>query len=252
MLILLPPSEGKTPARRGRALDLGSLSFPQLADQRAAVVDAVGAASTEPDAHAVLGVNPNLVTEMERNTRLRTAPTAPAVSVYTGVLYQALGYATLDTAARRRAHRQVAIVSAMFGLLRLTDRIPAYRLDVCATLPDVGYLAREWRPHLARALEVAVRPTEVVVDCRSSTYAGLWRPTGALAERWVQVAVPGASHMAKHTRGLVTRELVRADAPRTPVALAEQLAERFDVELAEPPKPGRPWVLSVREPAGAP
>lgn len=252
MLILLPPSEGKTPARRGRALDLGEMSFPELTDHRAAVVEAVAAASTKSDAHVVLGVNPNLVAEMQRNTRLRTAPTAAAVTVYTGVLYQALDYATLDTAARRRAHRQVAIVSAMFGLLRLTDRIPAYRLDICATLPEVGYLAREWRPYLARALDAAVRATEVVVDCRSSTYAGLWRPTGPLADRWVQIAVPGASHMAKHTRGLVTRELVRAAAPRTPVALAERLATHFDVELNEPPRPGRPWVLSVRQPAGSP
>ena len=47
----------------------------------------------------------------------------------------------------------------------------------------------------------------VVVDCRSSTYAAAWAPQGPLAERWVQVRVPGATHMAKHTRGLVARQL---------------------------------------------
>ena len=30
MLILLPPSEGKSALRRGKPLDLGSLSFPSL------------------------------------------------------------------------------------------------------------------------------------------------------------------------------------------------------------------------------
>ena len=34
MLVLLPPSEGKTPARRGRALDLAGLSFPSLGPHR--------------------------------------------------------------------------------------------------------------------------------------------------------------------------------------------------------------------------
>ena len=247
MLILLPPSEGKTGAKRGRALDLGTLSFPELTAMRQAVVDDVVAASGRPDAATVLGINPNLADQIERNTRLRTAPAAPAVRVYAGVLYPAHDHPTLDPASVRRANRQVVIVSAMFGALRLTDRIPAYRVDVCSTLPHAGYLARSWRPPLAAALDAAVRPRELVVDCRSDTYASLWRPSGALAEAWVHIKVPGASHMAKYTRGLVTRELVSGPAPRTLMALTERLSDRFLVDLAEPVRPGRPWTLSVNE-----
>jgi hypothetical protein len=51
--------------------------------------------------------------------------------------------------------------------------------------------------------------------------------------------------MAKHTRGLVTRELVQSEAPRTPQALAERLSERFQVELTPPPRAGRPWLLAT-------
>ena len=61
----------------------------------------------------------------------------------------------------------------------------------------------------------------------------------------MHVTVPGASHLAKHTRGLVTRELVQAEAPRTPAALAERLSERFDVELTTPTRAGRPWLLAA-------
>ncbi|MEO5745881.1 MAG: peroxide stress protein YaaA [Terracoccus sp.] len=247
MLILLPPSEGKTGAKRGRPLDLDTLSFPELTVMRQAVVNDVLEASGRPDAATVLGINPNLADQIERNTRLRTAPAAPAVRVYTGVLYQALDHATLDPASVRRANRQVAIVSAMFGALRLTDRIPAYRVDVCSTLPHAGYLARSWRPALAAAINEAVRPRELVIDCRSDTYASLWRPGGALAQGWVHIKVPGASHMAKYTRGLVTRELVSGPAPRTLTALTERLSDRFLVGLAEPDRPGRPWTLSVNE-----
>jgi cytoplasmic iron level regulating protein YaaA (DUF328/UPF0246 family) len=245
VLILLPPSEGKTEPRRGRPLDLGSLSFPELTPLRESVVETVARLSGEPDAARVLEVNPNLVAELERNTRLQTAPTASASRVYSGVLYAALDVDSLDAAAKRRANRWVVVVSALFGALRLGDRVPAYRVNICSTLPGVGHLTHEWRTELGSALEAAVRPRELVVDCRSSTYAAVWRPTGERAERWVHVTVPGASHMAKHTRGLVARELVQASAPRTPEALAERLSERFEVELTPPPRPGRPWQLAT-------
>ena len=91
MLILLPPSEGKTGPRRGRPVDLATLSFPALTQTRESVLAAVAAVSASPDAPAALGVSPGLLDEIARNLVLRTAPTASAGSVYTGVLYDALG-----------------------------------------------------------------------------------------------------------------------------------------------------------------
>lgn len=245
VLILLPPSEGKTQRRRGRPLDLESLSFPKLTPMRADVIDAVESVSGGPEAHEILGVSPNLIEEVARNTRLRSAPTAPAGEVYSGVLYDALDLSSLDTAARRRATRSIVVQSALFGAVRLSDRIPAYRLSMSVNLPGIGPLATAWRPWLDSILtEAAGRG--VIVDCRSSTYAAAWPPIGALAGKWVQIAVPGATHMAKHTRGLVARELCRqAGSPKTPKSLAEALSDLFDVELAEPARPGRPWVLRV-------
>lgn len=245
VLILLPPSEGKTQRRRGRSLQLGDLSFPTLTSLRDEVIAAVEKVSAGPDPYAVLGVSPNLTEEVARNTRLRTAPTAPAGEVYSGVLYDALDLPSLDPAAKRRATRAVVVQSALFGAVRLSDRIPAYRLSMSVNLPGVGALAAAWRPELERVLPQVVG-RGVIVDCRSSTYAAAWTPRAELASRWVQVAVPGATHMAKHTRGLVTRELVTAtSAPRSPEALAQALAGRFEVSLAPPPRPGRAWILSA-------
>jgi cytoplasmic iron level regulating protein YaaA (DUF328/UPF0246 family) len=245
VLILLPPSEGKTQRRRGRPLDLGDLSFPELTPMREDVIDALTTVSESPDVHDVLGVSPNLVEEVSRNTRLRSAPTAPAGEVYSGVLYDAFDLASLDTAARRRATRSVLVQSALFGAVRLGDRIPAYRLSMSVNLPGVGPLASAWRPWLEPVLAQAAG-RGVIVDCRSSTYAAAWAPGSTLARRWVQVVVPGATHMAKHTRGLVARYLCLTGAsPRTPAVLAESLSDRFDVELVEPARPGRPWILKV-------
>jgi cytoplasmic iron level regulating protein YaaA (DUF328/UPF0246 family) len=245
VLILLPPSEGKTQRRRGGPLDLDRLSFPDLNPLRLEVLDQAAAVSARPDAHTMLQVSPNLVEEVARNTRLRVAPAAPAASVYTGVLYDALGLDTLDPASKRRASRRIVILSALFGALRPTDRIPAYRLHPCVRLAGTGELGKTWRSALAPALEREAGQ-RLVVDCRSGPYVAMWRPKGELGEQRVQVAVPGASHMAKHTRGLVARHLVQAGArPRRPAELPALMHDAFHVTLDEPARPGQPWVLSA-------
>ena len=245
MLILLPPSEGKTQRRRGGSLDLSSLSFPELTPMRESVVAAATTVSARPDAFKVLRVSPNLVEDVARNTRLLTAATAPAGQVYSGVLYDAFGFDSLDPGSRRRALRRVVIVSALFGAVRLGDRIPAYRLHLCVHLPGIGELTAAWRPELAPVLEREAGH-RLIVDCRSSTYAAAWTPKGTLAARRVQITVPGASHMAKHTRGLVARRLVQSpDRPTRPEDLADLLADSFDVALTEPARPGHPWQLAA-------
>ncbi|MCB1255127.1 MAG: peroxide stress protein YaaA [Austwickia sp.] len=246
MLILLPPSESKAEGRRGsRCTDPGALSFPALAPVRARVAAALAAASERPDAPALLGVSPNLIAEIRRNTRLATAPAVPAGRLYTGVLYDALDLPGLSPAAKRRATAWIVAVSALYGALRLSDRAAAYRLSMGADLPDLPRLAELWRPELDQVLTPLVR-RGVVVDCRSAAYVAAWPPPAALADRWTQVRVPGASHWAKHTRGLVAHAIC-ADGidPRTVPDLAAALAEHFDVAAHEPPRPGKPWVLDV-------
>jgi hypothetical protein len=52
--------------------------------------------------------------------------------------------------------------------------------------------------------------------------------------------------MAKHTRGLVARELCRVgrDVRRVP-QLVEVLGDAFVVAVEEPTRAGRPWVIDV-------
>ena len=106
MLVLLPPSEGKTAPLRGRPLDLATLSFPSLTATRDVLLDhLVDLAGRDPElARKVLGVSERQTEEVVRDTVLRTAACAPAGAIYTGVLYDALDLASLPTAARRRAN----------------------------------------------------------------------------------------------------------------------------------------------------
>jgi len=218
MLIMLPPSEGKTAPASGRAVDPDRLSHPDLGEARQSVLQALMRTSAEADATTRLGVGPSLHEEVWANTRLRQAPAAPAAEVYTGVLYEAAGLKTLTGTPRRRANQAVRIVSALWGVLTPADRIPAYRLPMGAHLEDLGPLASWWAPHLQRAL-AGGRATDVVVDCRSSAYLAAWRPppgrpwltVRVVAERNGQRRV--VSHHAKHTRGVFAHHLLTRPAP---------------------------------------
>ena len=244
MIVLLPPSEGKSAPRRGKPLDLGHLSFPSLYGARAEVLDALVAlcSGSTADAATVLGLGPTQADEVERNAALASAPTARADQVYSGVLYEALSLGSLDAAARRRATSRLAITSGLFGLLTPADRIPAYRLSGSATLPGLGPVARHWSRHLAPAVADAAGGG-LVVDLRSGTYVPFWRPTDARRVASVRVLqdVDGrrrtVSHFNKATKGRLVRDLlVDGSVPRNPSRLAELLGDLgWKVEEGERP-----------------
>ncbi|MEQ4304029.1 peroxide stress protein YaaA [Plantactinospora sp. B6F1] len=246
MLILLPPSEGKTAPRSGRPVDPDALSQPALAPGRERVLDALVTLCSVPDrdrAREVLGLSPGQDEEVDRNARLRTAPAQPAAKVYTGVLYDALGLVTLPGPARARARRSVLVLSGLWGVLRTDDRIPAYRCAIGVNLPGVGGLAAYWRGLLDPVLTEAAGGGPVL-DLRSSGYAATWRPTGRLAERTVTVRVlheqvvggevrrSVVSHFNKASKGRLVRDLLLAGAaPRSTGRLVEALCDlKYTVE----------------------
>lgn len=244
MLVLLPPSEGKATARRGRPMDLAALSLPELTDARSRVIEALAAVSARDDALRVLKVGASLADDVAANTRLLSAPALRARELYTGVLYDALDLGSLPAADSRRASGRLLVISALHGALRLNDRVSPYRLAMDVDLPGVGPLARFWAPRLAESLPAQVG-AGIVVDCRSTSYRNAWRPTPELAERWVNVDVPGASHWAKHTRGLVARRLCQSDVVKRPADLPAALGDAFAVDLVLPQRPGKPWTVRV-------
>ncbi|HEV7935332.1 MAG TPA: peroxide stress protein YaaA [Actinomadura sp.] len=253
MLILLPPSEGKATTGDGPALALDRLSRPELTPTRERVLTALVGLCEGPAGRAgeVLGLSPGQADAVGRNRVARSAPTLPAARLYTGVLYDNLAIPTLDAAAAERAVEQLAIFSGLWGVLRIDDPIPPYRLAMGVKLPPLGALAPLWRP----ALSGVMRPGGLVVDMRSAPYAAAWRPqaptvmVGVVRERIVDGMVRRSvvSHMAKATRGKVARDLILADAePETPEELAKILGDLGHiVELTSPTGSGRPWKAEV-------
>lgn len=236
MLILLPPSEGKTRPECGAPVELDELSFPELNHRRREILDALMEVSSREDALDVLKVGASLAAEVEANTSLSSAPAAPAHSVYSGVLFDALGRDRLDAAAQHRADRDVVVISALWGAVGFADRIPAYRLSMGVNLPGVGKLAAAWRPLLTETVTERA-DGGLVVDARSSTYAAAAKAPSATTVGIDVVQERGGtrkvvSHFAKHTRGeLVGRLLADDAAPATPAELAELVSDWWPTEL---------------------
>jgi len=254
MLILLPPSEGKAAPVKGAALRISRLSFPALNPTRTTVAHALVKLCAGPPAKArtVLGISARQEDELERNQSLLTAPAAPAGDIYTGVLYDALDIASLPKRSRTRAASDIAIASALFGLLRINDPIPAYRLSGDATLPGVGKLATTWREVVPAAIADAA-DRGVVLDLRSSAYVALGPVPQELTERTLVARVLQerggkrsiVSHHNKATKGRMVRALLAQARPRTVDDVAEALAAAdYRVELA-PPVKGGPWTVDV-------
>lgn len=211
MIVLLPPSETKHPGGDGPRLRLEALSYPELTPLRAALVDElVRLAADKSACSRALGLSDSQHAEIERNAALRSAPTMPAIDRYTGVLYDALDVKTLKGAAAARARARLSVGSALFGLLRADDLVPAYRFSATSKLPGQPGLATRWRPLLEPVLGT-MAAGELVVDLRSGSYESLGRLPDAVRVDVVSERQDGkrtvVSHFNKAHKGRLARAL---------------------------------------------
>jgi cytoplasmic iron level regulating protein YaaA (DUF328/UPF0246 family) len=263
VLILLPPSEGKTAALAGAPVDPAALWLPKLAPARRRVLGRLvamcrrGSARGVAASLATLGLSAGQADEIARNAGLPDAPAAPAAEVYTGVLYESLGAGTLATGPRAWLDERAVAFSGLWGVLRLTDRIPAYRCSVGVSLPAVGGLTPYWRRVLSPALDAAAADGPVL-DLRSGAYAAMWAPGAALAARTAAVRVlhervvdgvarrAVVSHFNKATKGRLVRALAVAGA--APGSVDELVGVLLDLKFTVEERPAvasRPRQLDV-------
>ena len=169
----------------------------------------------------------------------KSADPGAAIQVYTGVLYAALGWNTLSKAQQKLAQESIVIISAKYGALRPLDPIEPYKAKINN---------KEMAPKVAAVLNPIL--SELIIDCRSSTYQTVWQPP---IEKTVEVKVfttvedekKVITHMSKKSRGEVTRHLLQSDDPITnPQQLHAYVSQVFTCNLIEA-TPKEPWVLEV-------
>jgi uncharacterized protein len=233
VLVLLPPSETKAPGGDGAPLDLAALTAPELTGVRTEIAESlVKLADDVPAARAALGLSPKQDAEIARNAELWTSPTRPAIERYTGVLYDALDVRTMTRAQRARAGRRLAVGSALFGLVRAEDPIPAYRLSAGSALPGLPTLRAMWKPALSPVLAAV---DELVVDLRSGSYAALAPVPGAVTIEVLSERPDGSrsvvSHFNKAHKGRVARLLALSTAEPADVVRLRSLLRRAGLHV---------------------
>ncbi len=228
VLILVPAPRTQSTPTIGDPVDIDLLSYPSLTAARTAVLEASGA------------------------SMLRVVPAVPALDLYGGMLLDA-ALDGLDADGRRRAQDWIVLVSAAWGALRLHDRVPADRIDMCDRPPGLGHLVQYWQEPFSAVMPKAMGDG-LMVDCRSDEYVLTWRPTGEQSERWVYLKPMrdatfergSQGSTARRMRGVVLQRIL-ADGldGQQPEELADALAEHFTLRLSEPERDGKPWMLRV-------
>ncbi|WP_124712218.1 peroxide stress protein YaaA [Mycolicibacterium nivoides] len=235
MIVLLPPSETKRTGGDGPPVRLDNLSSPKLTPLRESLIgELVELAADPPACRNALGISAGQDAEIERNAALRDAPTMPAIERYTGVLYDALDVGSLRGTAATRARGRLAVGSALFGLLRADDHVPAYRLSASSKLPGQPSLAKRWRPLLEPVLaDLSAR--ELIVDLRSGSYAGLGRIPGAVRVQVLAERADGhrtvVSHFNKAHKGHLARALAGSRAEPNDAAAVAAVARRSGMNV---------------------
>ncbi|WP_134426047.1 peroxide stress protein YaaA [Mycobacterium ulcerans] len=235
MIVLLPPSETKRGGGDGPPLRLEKLANPGLGALRAALVgELVDLAADPPACRTALGVSPSQDAEIERNAALRTAPTLPALRRYTGVLYDALDVDSLRGAEAKRARARLAIGSALFGLLRADDQVPAYRLSATSKLPAKPTLAARWKP-LLEPLLAELAAQDLIVDLRSGSYVALGPTSGGIHVKVLAEHPDGrrtvVTHFNKAYKGRLARILASTRAKPTDAAAVAAVARRAGMQV---------------------
>ena len=122
-VILIPPSEGKTPDG----------NKPPLSEISKETQHILGLWKNVPKNAwgKALGVKSKALDKaIEINKNILSAQTFPAIERYSGVVYDAIDYASLKPSAKIFFDKHVRIVSAVFGLLAPTDLIPNYKFKI--------------------------------------------------------------------------------------------------------------------------
>ncbi len=161
LLVLVPPSEAKTP---GGTLRAGVGTFDEvLEDDRRRVIEALVATldSTTRRQEILLNARgPLLERALEATRRLAEArvPRLAAWQRYSGVVWSHLAPASLESTLRRR----IIVPSSLYGVTTAEDRIADFRLKMNVGVGSLGTMASFWKPRVTSVLATHARRSTIV------------------------------------------------------------------------------------------
>ena len=171
MLILISPAKKVNETRATRLAQ----TEPRFLD---AAQELVGVARdwSAQEIGTLMGVSPAIATlNRDRFATWTRDGTCAAGLMFDGDVYKALELATFDDAALHDATRRLRILSGLYGLLRPTDAVRPYRLEMGRKCPGhaAGTLYRFWGSRIADAVAQDARAlgTTIILNLASEEYA---------------------------------------------------------------------------------
>ena len=136
--------------------------------------------------------------------------TMKAIERYTGVAFDYLGYEELDTQAQTYIDNNVILFSNLFGPIRSSDFIPEYKLKQGEAVAEIK-TEKFYHEHSAHLMETYLK-NEEILDLRAGFYDKFYKPTKPYTTLKFIKNGKVISHWAKAYRGIVLREIAKADA----------------------------------------
>ena len=134
--------------------------------------------------------------------------TMKAINRYTGVAFDYLNYNELNIQAQTYIDKNLLIFSNLFGVLQAKDQIPIYRLQQGKSIADIKP-EQFYKPLLQPILDTYLEG-EDILDIRAGFYDKYYKPS--LPYTTLKFIKEGkvVSHWAKAYRGIVLREIAKA------------------------------------------
>ena len=133
--------------------------------------------------------------------------TMKAIERYTGVAFDYLKYQELNQDTQNYIDKNVILCSNLFGFLRADDMIPEYRLKQGEAIGELR--AEKLYKEQSHLLEEYLK-NEDILDLRAIFYDKFYKPTKAYTTLKFMKNGKVVSHWAKAYRGIVLREVAKA------------------------------------------
>lgn len=176
---------------------------------------------------------------------------SPAIEAFTGVVFKAFDYASLDGPERGRACGSIRIISSLYGWLRPDDIVKPYRFDFSTPLaPEGRTFMAYWRDEVTECLVRTLRSTGEgnvlnllpgdAARCINwklvEPYAKVWKADFREIRPGGVYRTPNAGRL-KTLRGQLLRQIVR-EGVESLEALMELSSDAYFCEGCDPDSPG--------------
>lgn len=135
-------------------------------------------------------------------------PTMKAIQRYTGVAFDAIDYNQLNLKEQQYCDENIILFSNLFGVLKADDLIPDYKYKQGSSLSQIDVI-KHYKENIKELLDNYL--ADEVVDLRASYYDKFYKPTMPTITYKFLKDGKVVSHWAKHYRGLIVKELAKAN-----------------------------------------